>query len=164
MRCKIKSQKEFKGEIMGLFFGNNIHLSDTKREELVVSIGAKIKKLKDDYVFSIEFLDGYQGVEGYDEAIAELKEEFLTGLDMVDGEIKENIQALRQRVDSLVKSPRWMGSEPSRKNVEGLNQTVGKLMALEEEVKKSRGFINEEKHMEVPLVMNQQYEQPVGPQ
>ena len=145
---------------MRFIFGNNVFASDKKREELVASIEAQLKKLKEDYIFALEFLEEYRYVPEFEETIKELKVEYKTAIDVLKAEVDGNIKMLRERVDKINKNDKWMNSKQSIDNMEGLNQTIGRLMALGEEIDKSKSLINESQTKET----SNEAIGPVGPQ
>ena len=146
---------------MGIFV-KTIFTDEKKREDLLLFLETQLKQLKEDYEISIEFLEENRTLNGFDEMIKELKNDYVTELVFLNNEIHKNIHFLRERVDKINKDKKWMNSKQSIDNMEGLNRTVGKLLALSEEVEKTKSSIKGAKVGAV--VETKETEQPGGPQ
>lgn len=139
-------------------FKNKILTNDKKREELILFIETQLKQLKEDYGMSIEFLEENKTINGFDVMIQEIKDEYLIALQFLNEEIQSNIQLLREEVDRINKNSRWMNSEKSIGNMDGLNRTIGRLMSISQDVEKAKGLLSVTKTEEALDA------QPIGPQ
>ena len=145
---------------MGIIFGSSVFTSDKKRELMVTEIEKEFAKLNEEYLFALEFFEEYRTVTGFEDMMKELKAEQITALSVFQGKVELDIQMLRQKIDKINKNSRWMNSQTSIDNMEGLNRTVGRLLAIIEEVKHTKSMIDGEKTENKKLEESQQ----IGPQ
>ena len=134
---------------MSLLFGNNVFTSDKKREEILVGFETELKRLKSDYFDALDFLESCKDIIGFVEMIKQLKDEYISALTGLDGDIKQTIKMFRKKVDKINQNQKWMNSKSSVSNMEGLNQTIGKLMAICDEIEQSKSAVNDKQSGEI---------------